>query len=493
MKQHQTSQPAFLPLSNSFTPGKFGRMFPHLTPWTTAECETPEQYLKIISNHPGFLFYPPNTQENSSIPAGYTYLGQFISHDISFDPTSISERSVDADFLWNYRTPAFDLDSVYGGGPSLNPYLYKDGLFFAFRHELSNSIPFLDVLRINNLAVMPDIRNDENLIVSQLHVAFMSFHNRMVQKILNESNLNLENISSREKEKVFQEARQQTIWHYQYVVLNDYLPKILGEKNAVYPERLSENYSFKNTPFIPVEFSAAAFKFGHSQVREVYVFNKYVGNTTPLLPDPRPEQQFYVDWRLFFGEGLPVSEFPDKSTAFISLIEKYIVAGGNSALIRASKIGPLFIRQLMELKHGDHVINLATQDLLRGLKLQLPSGQTVARALSLDVLDWHKLSHLFGPGRFPGSSINEEKFKENTPLWYYIMAEALAEKGGHSLGPVGGHIVKKVFLDLAKADKGSYLNQEPNWMPKDEGKFYKPDFNMVDFLQVAGVFSGAFE
>lgn len=492
MKQHQTPQPAFLPLSNSFNPGKFGRMFPYLPPWTNEEFDNPEQYLKIISSHPGFLFYPPNAQENSSIPAGYTYLGQFISHDISFDPTSISERSVDADFLWNYRTPAFDLDSVYGGGPSLNPYLFKDGLFFAFRSELSNSISFLDVLRINNQAVIPDIRNDENLIVSQLHVAFMSFHNKMVNRILKERNINLEKISYREKEKVFKEARQQTIWHYQFVVLNDYLPEILGEKNTIYPENFSENYSFRSTPFIPVEFSAAAFKFGHSQVREVYVFNKYVGNTTPLLPDQRPEKQFYVDWRLFFGEGLPVSEFTDKSSAFISLIEKYIDASGELVLIRASKIGPLFISPLMELRHGNQVINLATQDLLRGLKLQLPSGQTVARALALNVLDWHKLSHLFGQGRFPNSLVDEEKFKENTPLWYYIMAEALAEKGGSSLGPVGGYIIKKVFLDLIKADKGSYLNQEPDWVPQDENRFHKPDFGMVDFLQVAGVFSGAF-
>src|SRR2546427_448502 len=68
-------------------------------------------------------------EENSGISAGYTYLGQFIDHDLTFDPASSLERQNDPDGLVDFRTPRFDLDCIYGRGPDDQPYLYRrDGL-----------------------------------------------------------------------------------------------------------------------------------------------------------------------------------------------------------------------------------------------------------------------------------------------------------------------------------------------------------------------------
>ncbi|MFN0174960.1 MAG: peroxidase family protein [Saprospiraceae bacterium] len=485
---HQNTAPDFISASNYPRPGKFGRMFPYLDAWSTDELD-PEQYLNIIGDKEDFLYTPiKDPPEGVSIPAGYTYLGQFLTHDLSFDPTSIAERMDDLDFLWNYRSPGLDLDSMYGGGPKISPYLYDDEGAFLLETKNSNFgdvVKVYDVPRLNNKPIIADPRNDENVMVSQLHVAFMKLHNKMLE-------IAAPHFHGFDR---FLEARRMTIWHYQYVILHDYLPKILGEKmrEKIIRESRLTRFGGCDEPFIPVEFSAAIFRFGHSQVRNSYQFNQSVSDTTALFPDKRPDRLFYVDWQFFFGEGvdtkiLQKSNLTPEDINRIYDFEKYIAG---YAIIPASIISPIFVSSLSELGDKNHPINLVKTTLLRGLKLKLPSGQSIAKSLGFDTLNWVKLNEFFNENKFP-KELEIQKFQENTPLFYYILAEAVAENNGETLGSVGGYILCEVLTGLLKTDKNSYLNINPDWVPEDINGNKKTKFEMADLLQLAGVFPGAF-
>jgi len=465
--QYRALTQASAPRSRAYELGKYGRLFPWLPPQAPDNEDMRAKMMQLanLSMEPS---KSPGT--NSEKPAGYTYLGQFIAHDLTFDPTSIKERQVDPEQLNNFRTPALDLDSIYGGGPTVTPYFYdinEDGYrtrFFLSKVDISkqrttNPPPFYDVPRLESgLAVIADPRNDENLFVSQLHVAFLYLHNYFEKELS-------ENFKG---EARFLEAQRLLRWHYQYVILHDYLKTVLDPivvKNAM-PE-LSKNhvhpnlkyFYWRNEPFIPLEFSGAVFRFGHSQVREIYrmhdgseisVFEKKEGD--------RPTN--YVSWEDFF-EGVPRNKF--------------------------RQIDQKLAESLFKIPGlpGKPEINLAYQNLVRGLILQLPSGQSIARAMGLkeSILDPEKLIRL-------GLDLD---FAKNTPLWYYILLEANFA-GGQHLGPVGSQIIAEVIIGMIQGDKTSYLNHDPKWVPEiknEQGeKREKQDFTMVDLLQLAHIYKG---
>ena len=130
--------------------------------------------------------------DNEAIPAGYTYFGQFVDHDITFDPVSSLQRINDPDALENFRTPRFDLDSVYGSGPGDEPFQYDrdsiDGVKLLVgkgRDVNTGETTSEDDLPRNaqGIALIGDPRNDENIIVSQLQLAFIKLHNKFVDQI----------------------------------------------------------------------------------------------------------------------------------------------------------------------------------------------------------------------------------------------------------------------------------------------------------------------
>ena len=233
---------------------------------------------------------PDDSHLNTSprLFAGYTFIGQFIDHDITFDNTPLDQQQADPDAKVNFRTPRYDLDSVYGRGPSLEPQFYDpadpDKLLVA-----PNVNGVLDVPRDSDgRAVIPEARNDENLIVVQLHQAFARFHNRIVD---------LARSQGIRPEWVFETARRLTRWHYQWAVTHDFLPAIVGDAagraaGTVYKEVAGKApvitlsyYRPTNKdgrPFMPVEFAVAAYRFGHSIVRPFYVHQP---------DDPRPRRR----------------------------------------------------------------------------------------------------------------------------------------------------------------------------------------------------------
>ena len=134
MPQHHVSQPRGSDIAprSIFLEGRFGRMFRNLAsfvpeaPGTTAEER--DAFLGAIAARmveadapaPSGDTWAPSREPDfdSDVPAGYTYLGQFIDHDITFDPVSSLQRQNDPNALHNFRTPRFDLDSLYGAGPN---------------------------------------------------------------------------------------------------------------------------------------------------------------------------------------------------------------------------------------------------------------------------------------------------------------------------------------------------------------------------------------
>jgi hypothetical protein len=428
--------------------------------------------------------------EESGIPALYTYFGQFIDHDITFDPASSLQKQNDPDALVDYRNPAFDLDNVYGRGPDDQPYMYDGNNAFLLGDKLNGGDPNATDLPRNNAnprrALIGDPRNDENAIVSQLQGLFLRFHNRM----LAETKLELADV------------QQLVRFHYQYVVINDFLPRIVqGEvldalKTAGrYNRHKLEFYHGKNEAFMPVEFSVAAYRLGHSMIRPGYRLNDSDATLLPIFPVQKQNllegltgframnPAWGIDWGRFIDLDVRTYDGTD--------------AENKKRLQFAYRLDTSLVNPLSDLPPAvaSAPSSLPERNLTRGWRLGLPSGQAVARAMGIKPL--HDEEILIGQGvdqpDKPLKNIltvgKDRVFADNCPLWTYILAEAMHHKKSvklpvkenvsintPQLGPVGGRIVAEVFLGLMFADQYSLLNLDPAWTPKSGAGYKLKDF-----------------
>jgi heme peroxidase len=481
--------------------GRFGRMFRNLPVFDLSDDpQTLENQIEALAasmiqeTEPDKPLDADDEDQNPEIPAGYTYFGQFIDHDITFDPVSSLQRQNDPDALEDFRTPRFDLDSIYGRGPADQPYLYQpdDKAKLALGRPVDNGSGQggFDLIRFGNTALIGDPRNDENVIVSQLQSAFLRFHNAVVDRVREQRGLDVST-------DVLKEAQRLVRWHYQWVVVHDFLrDHIVGSEvvdDILRPVtykvmRLAEGaqnpetdpvgpveesvlrqhllfYKWANKPFMPVEFSAAAYRFGHSMVRPSYFFNDFVRrqtepNRTPIFSDdPNPlanlngfrplPDDWAFDWKYFF-DTVDEQNLPQPSYR-----------------IDDELVHPL--GTLPGEPPAPGFRSLARRNLRRGIALGLPSGQTVSRAMGIEPLSDAELD-LEGKGA--------PSFVGNAPLWYYVLRESKLRCGGRRLGPVGGRIVAEVLIGLLAGDPLSYLRVEPNWQPTlgpELGHFAMPD------------------
>lgn len=433
--------------------GRFGLMFKHLKPYAP-----PRELLQSLAASMLQPAGPVKSVENPNVPAGYTFFGQFIDHDITRDEKSDLEKQQDPDGLKNFRTPIFDLDSVYGGGPTVRPDLF-DGP----KLRLSNQNGFEDLLRgPDGIAQIGDHRNEENLIIAQLQIAMIRFHNAMVDHVQK---------SGTPANQVFQAAQQLAQFHYQWAVLTDFMVRtcgadvvdsVLKKPSGNAPIRADlKFYKPQKTPFMPVEFSVAAYRFGHSQIRPGYRINNARGaaffqpeagdaNLNGFRPIP-PDLK--IDWRFFFN--IPGSD----------------TAPQLSMLMDTKLSGPLF-----DLPFGDPPKSLAERNLLRGHALGLPSGQAVAEKMGVPPLSNEELGIPADPG-----------WETQAPLWFYILKEAeLQREGGHSLGQVGGRIVAETLVGLLAENKNSFFRLGPTFQPEPPIAPARGTFTMGDLLRFAG-------
>jgi Animal haem peroxidase len=439
-------------------------------------------------------------EENLGIPAGYTYLGQFIDHDITFDPTSSLQKQNDPEALVDFRTPRLDLDCVYGRGPADQPYMFEpDGLRFRLGTDLTrNGKPTnaKDLPRINRRAIIGDKRNDENVIVSQLQGVFMQFHNAIADELKGNS-------------PDFENVQRLVQWHYEWVVLHDFLPKIVGyptlhqvlphlkKRTSIYDDKPQLHFfEWKNDPFMPIEFAAAAYRFGHSMVRPIYRLNPELGGDATQDQKDRgvAGRQFIfgalrdeplngfrdfppiwaIDWRLFFEFDRKLDDPKNLGPRRVQPAYKI-----DSSLVNPLAFLPEFSEEgkdgNVEMDADGHpkakpheIAILALRNLLRGIRMGLPSGQTVARYMDKEPILDKDLR--VGKANVDGLKSNKSivdvgsSFKDNAPLWFYVLAEAQhewakaaeANKGNDTaknsipvkLGPVGGRIVTEVLVGL---------------------------------------------
>jgi len=417
--------------------------------------------------------------EESGIPSAYTYFGQFIDHDLTFDPASSLQRQNDPDALVDFRTPRFDLDNVYGRGPDDQPYLYEDSRSFILGSPLSGAaanpsardLPRSQVDKPTNAqrAIIGDPRNDENVIISQLQGLFHRFHNKL---------------AAEDPQASFADIQREVRFHYQWIVLNDFLPTIVSKEvlREVLPNLESsipfnkpnlKFYHWRNEPYMPLEFSAAAYRFGHSMVRPGYRLSETVGPLAIFADDPNKAltgfrkfpDNWAIDWNLFMDLA---SRDPDDPTR-TQLAYK----------IDTSLVNPLGHLPDSVAKNPN---SLALRNLERGWRMRLPTGQAIARAMGLKPLEDHEILI----GKFTGDEQDiqgsiaqiDPAFKENCPLWTYVLAETIESevtfettKGvrqitTRQLGPVGGRIVAETIVGLLLGDSYSYLVQNPLWQPK---------------------------
>jgi Animal haem peroxidase len=429
----------------------FGRMFGYINPFGVQ----PPQVLANIAQ----LQLDPGADalDNEATPAGFTYLGQFIDHDLTRDQQPTPTTRIRVATLKNFRTARFDLDSVYGGGPVASPQLYEPNgkLRYQSDEEQPNGVRDLERLPTGQ-AVIGDNRNDENLIIAQLHVAVIKFHNRLISE-----------------GKSLAEAQRLTRWHYQWVVVNDYLPHVAGRgrvERFLSRDRKVRNEYYKPgnpaAPMTPVEFSAAVFRYGHSQVRDSYELNDLseddpipVFRLDPVTGAPDPHS-------LIGGRNIPAGFGIDWSEFFE--IDGAQAFEGNLSRKLDTKISESLFQLPIPGAEADGSNVLAFRNLIRSQSYGLPSGQDVSIAMGIAPLPNYRMG-LLGT---------------EAPLWYYILAESQIREGGARLGPVAGRLISEVFLTMLAVDPNSYLNAATRWRPTVE---HEGAFTMGDFLNFAGV------
>lgn len=385
-------------------------------------------------------------RKNSRIALGFVFFGQFIDHDITMDLTPLGDASRDPSAITNFRTPALDLDCVFGSGPEGSPHLYHENkVLFGFQGNDK------DLARnCFETALIGDPRNDENMIVSQVQLAMIKFFNSIVNDVRDESV---------PESDVFETAYQRTRWHYQWIVRHEFMNLILGDARADVLRTCDDlsYYPRHRRAFIPVEFSGAAYRFGHSQVPPELTPNAMT-NPAPLFslntPFSKLTSNKAVDWSMFVQmPGKPAPQASHMIDAFLP-----------SQLLN---LPPEVV------KTG--VKSLATRNLLRGKQFHLPSGQYIARRICADTIYSNSDLNLSDP-KFDG-------LNGHAPLWYYVLKEAELQHNGAHLGDVGATIVGETLEGLLRGDPNSYVMEAPCWKPDYANA--NGDFTLADLLAKA--------
>lgn len=484
------------------------------------------------------------SRADSTIPAGFTYLGQFIDHDLTLDKTSTALGSdITVEELLQGRSPSLDLDSLYGRGPQREPQFYetdrvrlKRGVTAAVdfvgtlqgadadrvRANISKNLTGFDVPRLaagstasaRRVANIPDIRNDENLIVAQTHSAFIRFHNRFVDELGTQHAPQL----------AFERARGEVIKHYQWMIRHDFLPRLIdntvldavfgrGRKCFEVERRQTSKAMFsplvphaESHGSIPIEFTVAAYRLGHSMVRSQYnwnaVFNdKSVPATLGLIfnfsgtsgtlspgadfhnPDTGEFEQlpsnWIADWRRlydFAGEAKRADlAAPEGKPNFARPLDTLLV--NPLADLPAGAFGPKVPSNTVQPNH----LNLAFRNLVRGRMVSLGSGQQLAELYGVKPLSKEEILQGNGGAKLTVTPDEERELLSNTPLWFYILREAEV-RGKGRLGELGSWLIAETFHRSIETSQHSIV-RNPHWRPSKgpDGK----TFRMVDLLLYA--------
>lgn len=474
---------------------------------------------------------------DSEIPPVYTYWGQFIDHDITkntdsnqfhgdgqatnfdiraddFQPVEISDVRAS---LINGRTRHLDLDSVYGdlnsagsealfkgADPARHCHQGQAGEFLLglarvvpgevpgpdsqdLCRDLPRKAPAQPSARIQP-AILAEQRNDENLIVAQFHTAFLRFHNRALAELGD-----------------FKRAHRHTRLHYQWLVLHDFLRTIARPDVVDAVLDGDTRFDFKGE-FMPLEFSTAAYRFGHSMVRSSYDFNHNFGRgageldratfnllflftghggDTPQDSDGRLPSNWIADWsRLVhrggrFGDGLP-ERFARKIDTRLSDPLGQLDNESNEQEDPSGQPMTTDLRAIM--KH------LAKRNLRRGFLLNIPTGQAMAVRAGLKPMSAKEL--LYDPKGLRADltaalQAEDGLLLNHTPLWFYVLKEAEVQESGQRLGALGSRLVVETIVGLLRNSQDSVLSL--GWTPRESELESGDELTTIDeFLRYSG-------
>jgi Animal haem peroxidase len=411
----------------------YGRLFPDL-PSFSAE----QELLFALGRAGGLCDCGDEADEPASLgseAAGWPFFGQFIAHDITAD-RSVPQAHADISRLRNARSPRLNLEGLYGDGPVGHPFLFRRD----DPAKLLTAPGGRDLLRnTEGTAIIGDPRNDSHVVMSQMHLAFVHAHNGFVDRA---------RASGQPEARVFEAAARELLWHYQTVVLQEFLPSLIGaELTDLIAQGDRRYYRPRDQPFIPLEFADAAFRYGHSQIRQTYQLNAG-GAAAPIFPDLlgfRPiAAEHQIEWpRLFDAAGAPAAARAKKI---------------DGRLVGALIALPVALTGATEVEEFH---SLAVRDLERGQGVGLPSGEAVARRMGERPLSVEEV----------GTS--SAGWSSETPLWYYMLREADVRQAGDRLGPVGSRIVGEVLVGLLDLDPSSVRHAPESW---------KPSATLIDLL-----------
>ena len=488
----------------------FGYLFldaAHRPECLLAVSERTENALDALGDAMGEASTPPDPELDSNIPAAFTYFGQFIDHDLTArtdrdiglsritQPDGrgrpISPVAPDAVVrtLRNGRRPQLDLDSVYGDGPGLvSPTdteasgLYEQETGLLKVQSLEDG--FIDLPRIGRKALIADGRNDENTNISQLHAAFLAFHNAIAARVP----------GVRSAPQRYAKARQIARWAYQYVVVHDYLMRVCDP--AVVQDILYNGPRFYQPGgeglFMPLEFSVAGFRFGHSMIRPSYRLQAD-GPLKPVRSILGVDVAREGDADLLSLAGQRYRLKPENLVAWRQLLDIPRDAGPGPQMAR--KIDPLLAQGLFDLPfevdaEPDAMIrHLARRNLARGYLLSVPTGQAVAAAMGIKPL----IENDIFEGEPPAirAAIELGRFQRRTPLWYYVLREADVQTGGRTLGEVGSRLVAETIIGALAYDPASYLSNRAHGRVRANGiklpRRQELVATLADIIDYAGV------
>ncbi len=503
---------------------------------------------------------PEQDALNGTLPPIFTYFGQFIDHDISVNTDSDNDTSkigddplpredrnlIDAN-VQNGRRGSLGLDSLYGDVPLPNdtsnrlkaalrngPFL-REGMTAPFGQrpelpltggdDLPRIGPMIDAGELDpadlpdamrpdpndpdddrrSLAFIGDGRNDENLIVAQLHLAFIRFHNAVARKIIEDARGPVSD------DAVFDMARRTVVWTYQWIVVNEFLPTIcrpqdvdavIANEAPLYREffaRLSQGDLAGLLP-LPLEFSAGAYRYGHTMVRQNYDFNRNFGR--PSFETDGPERATLTQMFQFTGRSVdgsdPFGPAPGPVLPHNWVIEwnRFVESRPlfRDRLARAidTRLAPDLFNMVKE-EQGVFK-NLALRNLRRGYNMNLPSGQAMLAAMRAKGV---QLGPVMTKARLTagvtGRALRQAELDDHTPFWFYVLKEAEEMENGARLGTVGSHLVADTIIGLLIADKTSFWHAPGSgpggrWRPHDGVQpLGAPVVNITALLQAAGV------
>jgi hypothetical protein len=432
----------------------------------------------------------------SRIPSGFTYLGQFTDHDLTFDKTSVMlGEHVSPTQLLQARSPSLDLDSLYGAGPmdpgsakfyeadaihlKMGKTLAAEGLTAKQGFDLPRGAG--TTVAAKRRAIIPDPRNDENLAVAQTHLAFIRFHNRVVDTLP----------AAVPAAQRFAQAREIVTKHYQWMLRTDYLTRICapGVVNSVSDtgrKAFEVGAAPTDVPTMPIEFSVAAFRLGHSMIRRAYNWNSifdfgfgtlsllftFSGGSGDLGGGQRLPSTWIADFRRLY-------DFNEAGRANLAVAD--------DKFNRAMRIDTRLVTPLRHLPgFPADEDNLAFRNLTRAKMVRLATGQQLATFLKSKGVTLTKLTRAQIRDGRNGAKLDgltrtqRAALLKDTPLWFYILREA--ELGGGKLRGVGARIVAETFHRAMEGSQVSIV-RDPTWRPSLGPN--NTTFRMVDLLLFA--------